>query len=146
MRGLLPVRGMVNWAFEQLSSVSLGAQFLSWFIVYDIKNLADIRVHFNSTQNQQIKSVKMSRLHFEKDATPVMFDIQNSLSDPTGKAIDITEQFIPYTKEADARIIDASSVVSIGENKYKGMRDAIKNFNSGSSIGPVSSCRSALRR
>jgi penicillin V acylase-like amidase (Ntn superfamily) len=87
-------RGIVDYAFASLSSVSSGMA-TQWSAVYDPKAR---KVWLRSQRNQQIRSVDLASLDFSPERPARMLPIDTG----TG---DIQAAFVPYTTQANRDLI-----------------------------------------
>jgi hypothetical protein len=81
--------GTVNYAFDTLARVA--SDDTAWRIVFDP---AQLRIHFRTNKNPQLRSVDFAQLDFSCGSPVVLLDVQANLSG------DASTKFVPYSHEA----------------------------------------------
>ncbi|MBN2363357.1 linear amide C-N hydrolase [candidate division WOR-3 bacterium] len=89
---------VIDFAFNLLKSVKYG-DFSKWSIVYDLENM---KVHFFTSQSEEIKSIDLKELDFSA-TTPVLIMDINETSEG-----EVNEKFSKYTIEANRALIETA--------------------------------------
>jgi choloylglycine hydrolase len=98
---------IVDYAFDILNKVSQ-RNFTVWSIVYDITNKA---VYFKTSASPQVKSLSFNEVKFDCISPLLSFDMNQSFKG------NISKQFVPFTKEANEKLVQKSALESRREVK-----------------------------
>jgi penicillin V acylase-like amidase (Ntn superfamily) len=89
---------IVSYSFDVLANVAQG-DYTKWSIVYDPTNL---RVHFRTSANSQIKRVDFTKFSFSCDTPVKVLNINASQSE------DVSQRFIKYSISINRNLVQQS--------------------------------------
>ncbi|MBM3133365.1 MAG: PEP-CTERM sorting domain-containing protein, partial [Chloroflexi bacterium] len=87
----------IGYAFDTLDYVKSGTK---WSIVYEVQNL---RIHFRTLSNPQIRQIDLSFFDFSCDTPVKMLDIESNLSG------DVSSEFIDYSDQTNCDLVTLMS-------------------------------------
>jgi penicillin V acylase-like amidase (Ntn superfamily) len=91
-------KDIVSYSFDVLANVAQG-DYTKWSIVYDPKNL---RVHFRTSANTQIKRVDFAKFSFSCDTPVKVLNINAAQSG------DVSQRFIKYSTSINRNLVQQS--------------------------------------
>ncbi len=113
-----PGESDVNYAFDILKQLDFG--LTKWSIVYDVKNM---KMYYRTNKGTNVKHFDFSAFDFSCKEPVMMLDINKDLSSG-----DVTEYFIPYTKQTNKAQIEKSLTGIEGMKETKNFSEMIERF------------------